>query len=254
MPNEWLPEDLTGLTLTLTAIAAFASALFHSVSGFAGALILSVALAPILGIKAVVPVVSVAMIISNSNRLWLFREHIPWPAYRAIVITALPGIFAGAYLYLHLSTRAIALILGLFLFISIPLRRVLKGREIKVGMGGLSAAGTVYGLVSGTVFGAGILLAPFYLGAGIVGEALVGLGAALGLTLNLVKSVVFGAGELLDYSLLVTGIAVGVFTIPGGLAGRAIVRRTSISIQALLVEILIFFGGCYFLYQAFTIN
>lgn len=251
MSAEILPTAFSGTTLFLVALAAFGSAVFHSVSGFAGALLLSTALAPLIGIKAVVPVVSVAMVMSNTNRLWLFRQHIPWRAYGAIILTATPGIFAGAIFYLSLSTRAVALILGLFLLASIPLRRVLNGRQIDVGLRGLAAAGSVYGLVSGTVFGAGIMLAPFYLGAGIVGEALVGLGAALGLTLNLIKSVVFGAGNLLDHSLLMTGLAVGVFTIPGGLVGRALVRRTSISIQALLVEILVFIGGCYFLYQAF---
>lgn len=251
MSLDFLPEGLSGLTLVLAALAAFSSALFHSVSGFFGALLLSVMLAPLIGIKEVVPVVSVAMVISNSNRVLLFRHNIPWRAYFAIMATALPGIFIGANLYMHLSTHAIALVLGCFLLISIPLRRFLKGQQVKVGLAGLSAAGSVYGLVSGTVFGGGILLAPFYLGAGIVGEALVGLSAVLGLTLNLSKSLVFGAGELLDRNLLATGIAVGVFTIPGGLLGRALVRRFSISIQALLVETIIVLGAFYFLYQAF---
>lgn len=245
-----LPTGLTGHTLVLVALAAFGSAVFHSVTGFAGALLLSTALAPLIGIKAVVPVVAVAMIISNSNRIWLFRKHIPWRAYCAIIVTALPGIFTGAFLYLHLSTRAVAFILGGFLLVSIPLRRLLSGRKIKVGLRGLAAAGSIYGLVAGTVFGGGILLAPFYLGAGIVGEALIGLNAILGLTLNLSKSLVFGSGKLLDSNLLITGIAVGVCTIPGGIVGRAIVQRTNITVQALLVEVLIFFGGCYFLYQA----
>ena len=73
---DFLPTGLTGFTLILVALAAFGSALFHSVSGFAGALLLSTALAPILGIKAVVPVVTVAMVISNINRIWLFRHHL----------------------------------------------------------------------------------------------------------------------------------------------------------------------------------
>ena len=60
--------QLDWLTRVLVAISAFDTALFHSVAGFAGALLLSVCLAPLIGVKEVIPVVALAMIISNVNR------------------------------------------------------------------------------------------------------------------------------------------------------------------------------------------
>ena len=241
--------QLDWITLVLVAIAAFTTALFHSVAGFAGALLLSVCLAPLIGVKEVVPVVALAMIISNTNRTILFRQQINWQAYRAIMVTALPGIILGAVVYLYLSVKAIALVLGCFLLLSIPLRRTLKKRNFNVGLRGLSAAGIIYGLISGTVFGGGMILGPFILGAGIVGEALVGLVAVLGLTLNITKTAVFGAGELLDSRLMSLGLVVGIFTIPGGLFGKLIVRKSKVHVHTLVVETLMFAGGCYFLYQ-----
>ena len=116
--------QLDWLTLILVALAAFATALFHSVAGFAGALLLSVCLAPLIGIREVVPVVAFAMIISNINRIFLFRDAIDWQAYRAVMITGLPGIILGAVIYLYLPVKAIAIVMGCFLLISIPLRRV----------------------------------------------------------------------------------------------------------------------------------
>lgn len=241
--------QLDWLTLVLVATSAFATALFHSVAGFAGALLLSVCLAPLIGVKEVVPVVALAMIISNTNRTLLFRRQINWPAYRAIMITALPGIILGAVVYLYLSVKAVALVLGCFLLITIPLRRFLKKRNYNVGLRGLSAAGIVYGLISGTVFGGGMVLGPFFLGAGIVGQGLVGLVAALGLTLNLTKTIVFGAGELLDSRLISLGLVVGICTIPGGLLGKLIVKNSKVHVHTIVVETLMFVGGCYFLYQ-----
>ena len=199
--------QLDALTLVLVALAAFSTALFHSVAGFAGALLLSVLLAPLIGIRAVVPVVAFAMIISNINRIFLFPEAIDWKAYRAIMVTGLPGIIAGAVVYLYLPVKAIAIVMGCFLLLSIPLRRVFKKRNYKVGYRGLSAVGIVYGLISGTVFGGGMILGPFFLGAGIVGQSLVGVVAALGLTLNITKSIVFGAGNLLDGELISLGLS-----------------------------------------------
>jgi len=243
--------QLDALTLVLVALAAFSTALFHSVAGFAGALLLSVLLAPLIGIRAVVPVVAFAMIISNINRIFLFRDAIDWKAYRAIMVTGLPGIIAGAIVYLYLPVKAIAIVMGCFLLISIPLRRVFKKRNYKVGYRGLSAVGVVYGLISGTVFGGGMILGPFFLGAGIVGQSLVGVVAALGLTLNITKSIVFGAGSLLDQELISLGVLVGVCTIPGGMLGKWIVKNTDIEVHTVIVETLMFAGGCYFLYQGF---
>lgn len=244
--------QLDALTLVLVALAAFSTALFHSVAGFAGALLLSVLLAPLIGIRAVVPVVAFAMIISNINRIFLFRDAIDWKAYRAIMVTGLPGIIAGAIVYLYLPVKAIAIVMGCFLLISIPLRRVFKKRNYKVGYRGLSAVGVVYGLISGTVFGGGMILGPFFLGAGIVGQSLVGVVAALGLTLNITKSIVFGAGSLLDQELISLGVLVGVCTIPGGVLGKWIVKNTDIEVHTVIVETLMFAGGCYFLYQGFV--
>jgi len=241
------------LTIALVALAAFATALFHSVAGFAGALLLSVCLVPLIGVRAVVPVVSLAMIISNSNRILLFWHQIDWKAYKAIMITGLPGIVLGAVIYLYLPVKAIAIVMGCFLLLSIPLRRDFKRRNFKVGYRGLSAAAIVYGVISGTVFGGGMILGPFLLGAGIVGQSLVGLVAALGLTLNITKTLVFGAGDLLNGEMISLGVLVGVFTIPGGLLGKWIVKNTDIEVHTVIVETLMFCGGCYFLYQGFKL-
>ena len=249
-----LLDQLDTFTLVLVALAAFSTALFHSVAGFAGALLLSVCLAPLIGIRAVVPVVAFAMIISNFNRIFLFREAIDWKAYRAIMITGLPGIVVGAVVYLYLPIKAIAIVMGCFLLVSIPLRRVFKKRNYKVGYRGLSTVGIVYGVISGTVFGGGMILGPFFLGAGIVGQSLVGLVAALGLTLNIAKSIVFGVGDLLDTELMSLGLLVGVCTIPGGMLGKWIVKNTDIAVHTVIVESLMFAGGCYFLYQGFVLQ
>ncbi len=240
--------------LLLVALAAFATALFHSVAGFAGALLLSVCLAPLIGVRAVVPVVALAMIISNFNRTLLFRTHINWPAYRAIMITALPGMVFGAVVYIFLSVKAIAIVLGCFLLVSIPLRRILKKRNYNVGHRGLSGVGIIYGVIAGTVFGGGMILGPFLLGAGIVGEGIVGIVAVLGLTLNTTKTIVFGVGDVLNAKLVSLGLVVGLCTIPGGMLGKWIVKRSTVSVHTLVVETLMFAGGCYFIYQGIFLH
>lgn len=236
-------------TLALVIVAAFGTAMFHAVSGFAGGLLLTICLAPVLGVKAVIPVVSIALIISNSSRLFFFRHSVDWQIYRAIIVTALPGIVLGAFIYVYLPVTAIAIILGVFLILSVPLRRELKQRNFVVGLPGLSVVGGGFGILAGAVIGAGLVLGPFLLGAGIVGEALVAMIAAIGTTTNITKSLVFGHTELLNPNLIAAGVMVGIWTIPGAYTGRWIVRSTSIRLHTLLVEAMIIVGGCYFIYQ-----
>lgn len=238
------------MSILLIVVAAFGTAVFHSVGGFAGGLLLAICLAPILGVKETVPVTATAMIISNSNRVWAFRHSVNWRAFASIFGVAVPFIVLSAVIYISLPVPVVALVLGSFLIVTIPLRRHMAKRQFKVGPRGLAMAAVPYGLVSGSTFGAGLMLAPFLLGAGLAGEQLVGTVAALGFGLNLIKAAVFGFSPLLDHPLLIKGVVIGLFTIPGAYAGRWIVRRTPLRIHTRFMEVFILCGAAYFLWKA----
>jgi len=243
--------DIDFLFVFLVAVAAFSSAVFHSFSGFAGGLVLAVMLAPLLGVKETVPVVATALIISNVARIWAFRKSVAIKEYLAVFLAALPFIVLSAYIYVSLPVGVVALVLGLFLLISIPLNRTLKKKEVKVGLRGLALAGIPYGIVSGSTFGAAVMLAPFLIGAGLAGETMIGTIAILGFSLNVTKTIVFGMSPLLTSELLTMGILVGLCTMPGAYVGRWLVRNTSVRVHAQSMEIFIACGGLLFLYEAY---
>ncbi len=245
-------ETLDPATIAMVAVIAYASAVFHSAGGFAGALLLTIGLAPVLGVKETIPVTAVAMIVSNSTRVVVFRRAIPWPSYFAIFTCAFPGIILGAILYIKLPVHYVALVLGIFLSITVPLRRYLERRNFEVGLNALRAVAVPYGFISGTVMGAGLMLGPFLLGAGIVGEQIIALIAVLGLSLNITKTVVFGVSPLLDTAMAVKGLLIGLCTIPGAYTGRWIVTRTPIRIHTAFMEVFILCGAAYFLWRAMS--
>ena len=228
--------DLT--TLMIMAAAAFVTAVFHSASGFAGALLLVIALAPLIGIKTAVPIVSVAVLISNATRLWLFRHELVMPVFISIIVTALTGMVIGALIFVYLPVDVIALLFGVFMIISVPGRRLMKNQNVEVGRLGFAAVGPVYGVVSGVTMGAGLLLAPFFLGAGIVGGRIAAMTAALGIVLNITRSIVFGASPLLNLPLIGVGLILGLCT-----------SRTSARIHTLLVEAVMLAGAVFFFSQ-----
>ncbi len=245
-------ENLEPGIYVLIAAIAFGTAVFHSVGGFAGGLMLAICLAPILGIKETVPVTAAAMIVSNSARIWVFRHSVNWRAFLCIFTAAVPGIVAGAVFYVTLPVHHVALLLGGFLIVTLPLRRYLKARNLRVGLRGLAIAGMPFGLISGTTFGAGIMLAPFLLGAGLLGESLVATVAALGFSINVTKTLVFGFSPLLTQTLAFQGALIGLCAVPGAYVGRWLLRRSPIRVHTLILETLILCGAAYFLWQAAT--
>ena len=237
------------LELAYFCLAAFGSAVLHSVGGFAGALMLAIAIAPVLGIKETVPVVAAAMVISHVSRAWLFRNAVDWPAFRLLFFAGMPFIVLGVMFYVELSEPAIALFLGTFLLIAMPLRRYLAGKSIAVPRRALAVVAVPYGFLSGASFGVGMILAPFLLGAGITGEALVATAAVAGVMLNITKTIAFGLSPLLTESMALLGVMLGLCTIPGHTVGRWIVRRTSVQLHTRVLEGFVLFGGFYMLWK-----
>jgi uncharacterized membrane protein YfcA len=237
------------VTVPLIVLAAFGTAVFHSVGGFAGGLLLAICLAPILGVKETVPVTAAAMIVSNMTRIWVFRHSVSWRVFGAVFGSAAPFIVLSAVIYISLPAAVVALLLGGFLVIAVPLRRYMRARNFAVNNRGLALAAVPYGLIAGSTFGAGMMLAPFLMGAGLAGEHLVATVAALGFGLNILKTVVFGVSPLLTGELLIKGAIIGLCTIPGAYTGRWIVRNTPIRIHSLFMEGFILCGAFYFLWE-----
>lgn len=239
--------DLAPLTIAYLAAAALVTATLHSVGGFAGALMMAIAFAPAVGVKATVPIVAVAMVVSHASRAWLFRSAVDWPVFRIIFFCALPTIIAGVLFYVDLSEMAVALFLGALLLITLPLRRYLADRQIEVPRAALAGVAIPYGFLSGASFGVAMMLGPFLLGAGLAGEALVGTLAVNGFLLNVIKSVAFGLSPLLTLDYAILGAGLGLCTIPGHRLGRWIVRRTPLRVHTLVLEAFILLGALYFL-------
>ena len=228
---------------------AFGSALLHSVGGFAGGLMMAIGLAPVLGIKETVPVVATAMVISHASRAWLFRKSVDWGIFKLLFFFGLPFIILGVMFYVELSEKAVALFLGVFLFITMPLRRYLAGKSIIIPRKAIAVVAVPYGFLSGASFGVGMILAPFLLGAGIAGETLLATVAVAGIVLNVTKTVTFGLSPLLTAELALLGVMLGLATFPGHAAGRWIVRQTSIRVHTLFLEAFVLLGATYMVWK-----
>jgi uncharacterized protein len=235
----------------LVAAVAFVTSIIGGVSGYGGGLILPIVIAPIVGVSGVIPAMAISMSLGNGSRVLAYWREINWRRAFHTMVTALPLSFVGAYLYTLMSDRTISGVLGAFLLLIVPTRRWLAKKEYVLGTPGLIAISSVYGLISGTMSGAGLMIISALMAAGVTGSALIGTDAASALLINLIKIGMFGGAGLIDLSLLVFGLMMGLATFPGAFVARAIVRRMPIRIHTAMMDALVVLGGANFLWQAF---
>lgn len=236
--------------LLLGAVAAFAAAVITGMTGMGGGLVLALALTPLVGVKAIVPVVGVAMLIAHSTRVWVYRDAIVWRPALIMLAAALPLTFLGARVYAELPADAIAAVLGVFLLLIVPLRRFMVRRELRFGTVALALIGAVFGMLAATTIGAGILVIPALLGAGLAGARLLGTDALVGVVVDALKSVAFGGFAVLTPGLAVIGAVAGLCMIPGTYLARWLLERVPLRVHTAVVEALILAGGLSFIWRA----
>ncbi|OED42269.1 hypothetical protein AB833_06340 [Chromatiales bacterium (ex Bugula neritina AB1)] len=192
------------------------------------------------------------MVISHGSRAWLFRRSVDWKVFALLFTCAFPFILIGVFTYVSLSEAAVGLFLGILLLITIPLRRLLKGRKIAMPRSAIGVVAVPYGFLSGASFGVGLILGPVLLGAGVIGETLIATLAVQGFLLNTIKSIAFGFSPLLTPKLIAIGIGMGICTFPGHYISRKIVRKTSLRVHTVLLEVVMVIGALYFLSRWFA--
>lgn len=242
--------DIGIWTFLFILIAGLVTSAIHGASGVAGGFLMAAVLAPLIGVRPVLPVLSVALLVSHSARALLNIGDFNRKAFTAVIISSVPAIVLAAIAYGRLSTTIIALVFAIVILLSIPLRRIATSRNIKATEKTLTGIGAVYGLISGLAAGPGMLLVPFLLGYGLTRQAFVATMAVIALTSNLTRIAVFGGTNLLNWNYLALGLAVGLITIPGNWLGRWMLQRMSNERHAGFVDILTVIGAMNFLWLA----
>jgi uncharacterized membrane protein YfcA len=242
--------ELGWLGFAALGLVAFAGAVLGGVSGFGAGLVVTPFLVPVVGVKGVVPVLAVAMTLGNLSRLWVYRRQVRAELVLRVLLPALPGVALGALLLDWLPQAPLAALLGVFLLISIPLRRWLAKRRIVPTPRAVIGISFLFGLVAGALPGGGVIVVPLLLGLGLAGGALVGTDAVIGVAVNLVKVVLYGGLDLLDAELLIGGVLVGLCMVPGAYAARWLIERVALRVHVALVEGLVAFSAISFLWTA----
>jgi hypothetical protein len=237
-------------TLAAVAVLALGAAVISGMGGFGTGVILAAALVPLIGVKALIPVLAVAGVIINAGRFWFYRASLDRRAFGVVLASSLPFLVLGTWLYSILDARAVGTILGIAVMASVPLRRILKARQIVLQTRGLAIGSGVFGLASGVTTGTGVILVSLLLGSGLAGPAVLATDALASIALDLCKAALFQRFDLLDAQAFSTGVVIGLATIPGSAIAAWLVTRVGAKLHVLFMEALILAGGAFMLWHS----
>ncbi len=240
------------LTLVAIFIAGFATSSIHGAVGVAGGMLMTGILALLIGVRASVPVMSIALIFSHGTRSLMNLQHIHVPAFGAVMLGAIPFILLTSLIYTILPVNILAAVLAVIIFTSIPMRHWAQSRNIRAGFPTLVSIGAVYGFFAGAAIGSATVLSPFLLGFGLFKELFVATMAMISLSTNVVRTGAFSAADIVTSEYALLGLLVGLIMIPGNWVGRAVLRRLTIRLHGKLVDLLTVVGGLNFVYLAVT--
>jgi uncharacterized protein len=237
-------------TLAAVALLALVAATISGMSGFGTGVILAAALVPLIGVKAVIPVLAVAGIIINAGRFWFYRAHLDRRTLVLVLAASLPFLVLGTWIYSVLDARALGTVLGLAVMAFVPLRRILHARQIVLGPAGLAVGSGIFGFATGMATGTGVILVSLLLGAGLATPAVLATDALVSIALDLCKAALFQRFDLLDAEAFFTGIVIGAASIPGSAIAAWLVARMGARLHILFMEALILVGGASMLWHA----
>lgn len=242
--------DLGFFLLLAIAAASFLTGVLHGSTGMAGGVVMAAILAHLIGIKAAVPVMTVALILSHTSRAVMYARETDWSVAGRVLLFGVPTIIVGAIVFGRISATTVAIVFAAFLTASFPLKYWARRHDIKTGPVMLAAASSVWGMLAGNVIGPGFFLAPFLLGTGMNRLTFVGTLATVTLVMNVLKMSVFGVTDLISWELFFLGVAIGLITIPGNWVGRSVLKTMKDSDHRIIIDLLTVLMIINFIYLA----
>ncbi|MBL4720302.1 MAG: sulfite exporter TauE/SafE family protein [Alphaproteobacteria bacterium] len=252
MEQTFLLSEVSLASFVLIGVVALAASIMGGIGGGGLGLMIVPLLAPIVGIKAVIPLMAVSGLLSNSSRVFAFRKHIDFPATMRFMLPAIPGVVLGAAIYSYLPAQALYGLLGAFLIISVPMRRYMESQRLQIKPKSVGWVGACYGVFAGSLNGTGAIVIATLLAAGLQGSTLVAGKAVVAVATTGIKIIMFGSLDILNAELALAGLLMGICMMPGAFIARWIVTRMDIRAHTKFIEIVILFGGCSLLWQVFA--
>jgi uncharacterized membrane protein YfcA len=235
--------DISIAQLLLVACVALFASVIGGLAGYGTGALMPLVLVPLIGAEPVVPIIAISSIFTNLSRATAYLRYADRRRALVVIAAATLTTALGAYGYTRLTNAGAALVIGVMLLASVPLRRLLKRREIRIGDTGLAVGAVGYGVVVGGTVGAGVILLSLLMAAGLEGAAVIATDAVISVVISLIKISVFGLAGVVTAQVLAFALLIGAIAIPGAFLAKAFVERMPLHIHTAILDVAVIAGG-----------
>ena len=235
--------DISLFQLVLVAAVALVASVVGGLAGYGTGALMPLVLVPLIGAEPVVPIIAISAVFANVSRTAAyFRYADPRRALIVIAAAALTTAL-GAYGYTRLTNAGAAALIGTVLILSVPMRRTLRRRAVRIGDSGLAAGAVGYGVVVGGTSGSGVILLSLLMAAGLEGAAVIATDAVISIATSLIKISVFGLAGVVSAQVIAFAVLIGGIGLPGAFLARAFVERMPVHIHTAILDVAVIVGG-----------
>ena len=235
--------DISLAQLILVAGVALLASVVGGLAGYGTGALMPLVLVPLIGAGPVVPIVAISAIFTNLSRVTAYRRYAD--ARRALIVIVASALTTalGAYGYTRLTNAGAAIVIGTMLILSVPLRRLARRRDVRIGEAGLGFGAMAYGVVVGGTSGSGVILLSLLMAAGLEGAHVIATDAAISVVTSIIKISVFGLSGVLTAQVLAFAFLIGAIALPGAFLARAFVERMPVHIHTAILDAAVIIGG-----------
>jgi uncharacterized membrane protein YfcA len=235
--------DISLAQLVLVAAVALFASIIGGLAGYGTGALMPLVLVPLVGAEPVVPIIAISSIFTNLSRFVAYVSYADRRKALIVVACAILTTALGAYGYTRLTGKGAAIVIGSMLILSVPLRRVLRRRSVRIGDTGLAAGAVGYGVLVGGTSGSGVILLSLLMAAGLEGAAVIATDAVISLATSAVKISVFGMAGAVSAQVLAFAVLIGGIAIPGAFLAKAFVERMPVHIHTWILDVAVITGG-----------
>jgi uncharacterized membrane protein YfcA len=235
--------DISLSQLLLVAGMALFASVIGGLAGYGTGALMPLVLVPLIGAEPVVPIIAISSLFTNFSRATAYLRYVDRRRVLIVIAAATLTTALGAYGYTRLTSAGAALVIGIMLISSVPLRRLLKRHDVKIGDFGLGAGAVGYGVVVGGTVGAGVILLSLLMAVGLEGAAVIATDAVVSLVTSVIKISVFGMAGVVTPQVLAFAILIGGVSLPGAFLAKKFVERMPVHIHTAILDAAVITGG-----------
>jgi uncharacterized membrane protein YfcA len=235
--------DISLFQLLLVAGVALFASVLGGLAGYGTGALMPLVLVPLIGAGPVVPIIAISSIFTNLSRFVAYFRYADRRRVLIVIAAAAVTTALGAYGYTRLTNAGAALVIGTMLILSVPLRRLLKRHDVRIGDTGLGLGAVGYGVVVGGTSGSGVILLSLLMAVGLEGAAVIATDAVVSLATSVIKISVFGLAGVVTPQVFAFAVLIGAVSLPGAFLARAFVERMPVHIHTAILDAAVIAGG-----------